>query len=58
MGLGLNAPTKNVFLIATVLGFLGIIGHFVSIPFVSVWAFWLLVAGFVLLVVASLVKGI
>ncbi|MBF0589862.1 MAG: hypothetical protein HQL53_12115 [Magnetococcales bacterium] len=58
MGLGLNAPTKNVFLIAVVLGVLGIVGHFVAIPIVTPWAFWLLVAGFVLLVVASLVKGI
>ena len=36
----LTPPTKNVYWIATVLAVLGLLGSFVSIPFVSAYEFW------------------
>ena len=52
----LSAPRKNTFIIAIVLGALGLLGMFAAIPFVSANAFWVLAAGFVLLVLANLFK--
>ena len=45
----LTPPKKIVFWIATVLAVLGIIGSLVSLPFVSSFAVWFVVVGFVLL---------
>jgi len=53
----LTPPTRNVFWIATVLAALGLIGNFVSIPFVSAYAFWFVLVGFVLLWLGNTVKG-
>jgi hypothetical protein len=53
----LTAPKKNVFWIATVLAALGLIGKFVSIPFVSANAFLFVILGFVLLWLGVAIKG-
>jgi predicted membrane channel-forming protein YqfA (hemolysin III family) len=53
-----NAPKQVTLLISVVLAVLGLLGFFVSIPFVSVYAFWLVVAGFVLLLLGCLLKGL
>ena len=53
----LSAPRQNSFVIAVILGVLGLIGAFVVIPVVSANAFWLVTAGFLLLVVACLTTG-
>jgi membrane protein YdbS with pleckstrin-like domain len=53
----LTPPTKLTFWISVILGLLGLIGTFVSIPFVSAYAFWFVVVGFVLLVAGLLFKG-
>lgn len=53
----LTPPTKNVFWISTVLAVLGLVGQFVSIPFVSTYAFWLVVVGYVLLWLGNTMKG-
>jgi len=53
----LTPPTKNVYWIATVLAVLGLLGTFVSIPFVSVYAFWFVVVAFVLLWLGVSMKG-
>ena len=45
----LTPPKKIVFWIATVLAALGLLGSFVTLPFVSANAFWFVVVGFVLL---------
>jgi hypothetical protein len=37
----LNAPKKNTWIVAVVIGVVGIIAKFVAIPFLSVYAFWL-----------------
>jgi uncharacterized membrane protein HdeD (DUF308 family) len=54
----LNAPKKNTWWIAVVIGVVGIIAKFVAIPFLSVYAFWLVVVAFVLLALATYLKGL
>ncbi|MBL6964968.1 MAG: hypothetical protein ISR60_00325 [Anaerolineales bacterium] len=54
----LNPPKNITFYISVVLAALGLIGSFVSIPFVSGLAFWFVVVGFVLLAAGLLVKGL
>ena len=53
------SPPKNVtWVLAFLVGILGIIGNQFSIPFVSEYDFWLVVAGFGLLVLGTLFRGI
>ncbi len=54
----LTPPKVLTFWIAVVLGLLGFIGTLITIPLVSTYAFWFLFAGFVLLVLGLLVKGL
>ncbi len=54
----LNAPTQIVFLISLALALLAVIGFFVTIPFVSMYAFWLAVAGYVVLAASCVLKGL
>jgi hypothetical protein len=53
----LNAPTQIVFLISLALVLLAVIGFFVTIPFISMYAFWVVVAGYVLLAAGCVLKG-
>jgi len=52
----LNAPTQVLWIISVILGGLGILSHFVRIQSVSVYSFELLAVGFVILVIATLLK--
>jgi hypothetical protein len=54
----LTPPKKITFWICVILGLLGFIGTFVSIPVVSGLAFWFVFVGLALLVVSLLVKGL
>jgi len=54
----LTPPKQITFWISVILGLLGLIGTFVSIPFVSGLAFWFVVVGFALLVAGLLFKGL
>ena len=57
--MNLNAPKQITWLIAVILGVLGLIGALVhTIPVLSAYAFWLVFAGFVLLALGSFVKGL
>ena len=42
------APSKFVWIIGLILGILGIIGHFVSVDFLTTYNYWFLLSGFVL----------
>lgn len=53
----LNAPKKIVWMIALILGILGILGYLIPIPVVTGLAFWLVTVGFVLLVLGTTLKG-
>ncbi|MEN8242156.1 MAG: hypothetical protein ABFS17_09570 [Chloroflexota bacterium] len=53
----LNAPKKITWWIAVILGVLGVVANFVAIPFVSGFAFWFVTVAFVLLALATYLKG-
>ena len=55
--MNLNAPKKIVWMIAVILGILGILGYLIPIPVVTGLAFWLVTVGFVLLVLGTTLKG-
>ena len=56
----LTPPATATWIIALVFGLLGILSHegVFRIPGLGIQAFWLLAVGFVLLLIAPLVKGI
>jgi hypothetical protein len=54
----LNAPTMAVWLVAVVIGVLGILGKFMTIAFVSTYAFWLVALGFVIIALSNVLKGV
>jgi len=54
----LSRPKNITWWIAVILGALGIVSHFVAIPVLSDWSFWLVVAGFILLVLATYLKDL
>lgn len=54
----LNAPKQITWIICLVLGVLGLLGQLVSIPVISGIAFWLVVVGLVLLLLATYLKNL
>ena len=54
----LNAPKQITWWIALILGALGLLGTLVAIPVISTLAFWLVLVGLVLLLVATVVSGL
>jgi heme/copper-type cytochrome/quinol oxidase subunit 1 len=54
----LSAPKQITWWIAVVVGVLGILATLVTIPVLSGFAFWLVVIGFLLLAVATLIEGL
>jgi len=56
--MNLSAPTKPIWIIAAVLGILGLVGHFVSIPVVTPYQFWFVTVGWALLTLATILKGL
>jgi len=53
-----NAPKYVLWLIAVILGVLGIVGSFVAIPVVSANAFWMVSAGLIIFALSTLLKGL
>jgi hypothetical protein len=54
----LNAPTQVVFIISLILAVLALIGYFVAIPFVTAYAFWLAIIGYIVLAAGCVMKGV
>jgi hypothetical protein len=54
----LSAPKQITWIIALVLGILGILGTIATIPVISGVAFWLVVVGLALMLVATTIKGL
>lgn len=54
----LTPPSQAVWIIAVILGVLGILASLGVIPPLAAYAFWLVTIGFVLLVLATLLRGI
>jgi hypothetical protein len=53
----LNAPTKNFWWISVILAVIAVVAQFVTIPFVSAYAFWIITLGFIVLVLSTVLKG-
>lgn len=53
----LSAPKKNTWWAAVVIGVVGIIAKFGFVAFLTPYAFWLVVVAFVILVLATYLKG-
>jgi hypothetical protein len=53
----LTPPKKIVFWISLILAVVGLVAYFVTIPFLSGIAFWLVLVGYVLLALGNTVKG-
>jgi hypothetical protein len=53
----LNAPTKIIWIISLILGLLGVLGMITTIPFVSAYSVWFVVVGWVLIILATVLKG-
>ncbi len=53
-----SAPSKFVWIIGLISGILGIIGHFVSVDFLTTYNYWFLLTGFVLLALGTTFKEI
>ncbi|MCG3163671.1 MAG: hypothetical protein JMDDDDMK_05115 [Acidobacteria bacterium] len=52
-----NAPSSALWLISVIIGALGIVSNLVKIGGISPYSFWLLAIGFIILVVATVLKG-
>jgi hypothetical protein len=54
----LSAPKNLTWWIAVVLGVLGFLGNFMTLPLIGGFSFWLLFIGFALLAVATFIEGL
>ena len=55
----LNAPKQVTWVIALILGVVGILANLASIPVITpVIGFWLVVAGWALLLIATITRGL
>lgn len=52
-----SSPKKTLWIVALIIGILGIVGHFAQIEFISQYSFQLLMGGFVLLALGTTLKG-
>jgi len=53
----LSAPKQNTWIVALVVGLLGILATFQTIPVLSGFAFWLVVVAFIILLLATALGG-
>ena len=54
----LNAPTQMMFLISLGLAILAVLGLFVTIPFVSFYAFWVAIIAYIVLAAGCVMKNV
>ena len=52
----LSAPTQILWVIAVIIGVLGIMGHLTSVKYLTEYKFFLVMVGFILLVIGTLFK--
>lgn len=57
MNLKLSAPSQMIWIIALILGIVGILGVLGIITALAAYAFWLVVAGWAVLLIATVMRG-
>ena len=57
MRMKLSSPTQIVWIIALILGLAGLLGFLGVIAALAGYAFWLVAAGWALLLIATIVRG-
>ena len=55
--MNLSAPTQVIFWISLILAILALIGYFVVMPFITLYAFWLAIIAYIVLAAGCLMKG-
>ncbi len=53
-----NAPSKFSWIISLALGLLSLLSYFVAIPFVTANLYWFMGAGWLLLILATFLRGL
>jgi hypothetical protein len=53
-----SSPSKFIWVLALIVGIIGIIAHFIKIQYVSEYEYWLLLAGYALLVLGTTFKSL
>ena len=53
----LTPPTKNVFWISVALAVLGLVGRYLSVPFLSDYYFYFVLVGYIVLALGNTLKG-
>jgi hypothetical protein len=56
--MNLSAPTQVVFIISLIIAVLALIGHFVMVPFVTEFKFWVAIVAYVILAAGCVLKGV
>jgi hypothetical protein len=55
----LSAPTQAIFILSLIFALLALIGQFVpTVPYVAAYKFWLAIAGYAVLAVGCVMKGV
>lgn len=54
----LNAPKFTTLLLSVLIAIIGLISHFVQIPLLTALNFWIVLASFVLLALATIMPGL
>lgn len=55
---GLTSPSVRTLILSLLIVILGIVGRFIDIPFITDYSFWFPVAGFGLLMLGTLFRGL
>ena len=55
---GLTSPSVRTLILSLLIVVLGIVGRYIQIPFVTTYQFWFPVAGFSLLMLGTLFRGL
>ena len=53
-----SAPNQTLWVVALIVGFLGILGHFTHVDILSKYNYEMLLVGFILLVIGTANRGI
>ncbi len=53
-----SAPNQALWIVALIVGFLGILGHYIHIDILSKYNYEMLLIGFILLVIGTVYRGI